>query len=95
VKIYVRERMLSKEGGRNPRFRIVATEGGDLRFHADHIRKVDLETIAGDLDAQVIYLPEQSEGKGKGKGDGTGAGKKMQKEHKAKPKAKPKTKPGK
>lgn len=79
--------MLSKEGGRNPRFRIVATEGGDLRFHADHIRKVDLDTIAGDLDAQVIYLPVQSEGKGKGngKGDGTGTGKKMQKEHKAKP----------
>lgn len=86
MKIYVRERMLSKEGGRNPRFRIVATEGGDLRFHADHIRKVDLDTIAGDLDAQVIYLPEQSEGRGKG--DGTGTGKKMQKEHKAKPRTK-------
>jgi hypothetical protein len=88
VKIYVRERMLSKEGSRNPRFRIVATEGGDLRFHADHIRKVDLDTIAGDLDAQVVYLP------------GQGKGEKMQKEHKAgaktnskaKPKAKPKAK---
>ncbi len=89
MKIYVRERMLSEEGSRNPRFRIVATEGGDLRFHADHVRKVDLETIAGDLDAQVIYLPVQSEGKGKGKGDGAGTGKKMQKEHKAKPRSKP------
>jgi hypothetical protein len=88
VKIYVRERMLSEEGTRNPRFRIVATEGGDLRFHADHVRKVDLDTIAGDLDAQVIYLPAQSEGKGKG--NGTGTGKKMQKAPKAKPKAKPK-----
>jgi hypothetical protein len=66
--------MLSKEGGRTPRFRVVATEGGSLQFHADHIRKIDLETIAGDLDAQVVYLPEQSEGKGEEK----------KKEHKAK-----------
>jgi hypothetical protein len=73
--------MLSKEGGRNPRFRIVATEGGDLRFHADHIRKVDLDVIAGDLDAQVVYLPEQ------------GKGEKKQKEHKAKSMAKPMAKP--
>ncbi len=62
MKIYVRERSRSKEGGRNPRFRIVATEGGDLRFHADHLRKVDLETIAGDLDAEVVYLPGQRGG---------------------------------
>ncbi len=59
MKIYVRERTKSKEGGRNPRFRVIATEGGELRFHADHLRKVDIETIAKDLDAQVVYLPER------------------------------------
>ncbi|HEY3273768.1 MAG TPA: hypothetical protein VGJ92_08405 [Methanocella sp.] len=74
MKIYVRERMLSKEGSRTPRFRIVATEGGDLRFHADHVRKVDLETIAGDLNAQVVYLP----------GPGEGESKEKKKEHKTK-----------
>jgi hypothetical protein len=66
--------MLSKEGSRTPRFRIVATEGGDLRFHAEHVRKVDLETIAGDLNAQVVYLP----------GPGEGESKEKKKEHKTK-----------
>jgi len=57
MKIYVRERTRSKEGGRNPRFRVVATEGGELRFHADHLRKTDIETIAKDLGAEIIQLP--------------------------------------
>lgn len=57
MKIYVRERTKSKEGSRSPRFRVVATEGGNLRFHADHLRKTDIETIAKDLDAEIIQLP--------------------------------------
>ena len=57
MKIYVRERTKTKEGGRSPRFRVVATEGGNLQFHVNHMRKVDIETIASDLDAEVIYLP--------------------------------------
>jgi hypothetical protein len=59
MKIFVRERTRSREGGRNPRYRVIATEGGDLRFHADHLRKVDIETIAKDLGAEVIFLPER------------------------------------
>ncbi len=59
MKIYVRERTKSKEGGRNPRYRVIATEGGELRFHADHLRKVDIETIGKDLGAQIVYLPER------------------------------------
>jgi len=59
MKIYVRERTRSKEGGRNPRYRVIASEGGELRFHADHLRKVDIETIARDLDAQIVYLPDR------------------------------------
>jgi hypothetical protein len=57
MKIYVRERTKGQEGGRNPRFRVIATEGGELRFHAAHLRKADIETIANDLGAQVVYLP--------------------------------------
>jgi hypothetical protein len=57
MKIYVRERTLNKEGSRNPRFRVVATEGGNLRFHAEHLRKIDIETIANDLGAEVVQLP--------------------------------------
>ncbi len=59
MKIYVRERTKGQEGGRNPRFRVIATEGGDMRFHAYHLRKVDIETIAKDIGAQVVYLPER------------------------------------
>lgn len=59
MKIFVRERTKSKEGGRNPRFRVIASEGGDLRFHADHLRKIDIETIAKEMDAQIVYLPER------------------------------------
>ena len=57
MKIYVRERTKGQEGSRNPRFRVIATEGGELRFHAAHLRKTDIETIAGDLGAKVVYLP--------------------------------------
>lgn len=59
MKIYVRERTKSKEGGRNPRYRVIASEGSELRFHAEHLRKVDIETIAKDVGAQVVYLPER------------------------------------
>ncbi|MGA9141306.1 MAG: hypothetical protein WBZ29_13855 [Methanocella sp.] len=63
MKIYVRERIRNKEGSRSPRFRVVATEGGDLRFHAEHLRQIDIETIADDLGAEVIHLPGREHGK--------------------------------
>ncbi len=67
MKIFVRERTMGKEGSRTPRYRVVATEGGDLRFHADHLRKIDIETIAQDLNAEVVYLPEREHSTGKAK----------------------------
>ncbi len=58
MKIFVRERTIkNKEGGRSPRYRVVATEGGDLRVNAEHLRKVDIETIAKSLGAEIIMLP--------------------------------------
>ncbi len=59
MKIYVRERTKSKEGGRNPRYRVLASQGGELQFHADHLRKIDIETIAKDLGAEIVYMPER------------------------------------
>lgn len=61
MKIFVRARSRVKEGSRNPRFRIIAVEGGDLRVYAEHLRKVDIETIAKELGADIIYLPERDE----------------------------------
>lgn len=66
MKIFVRERINVKEGGHSPRYRVVATEGGDLRFHADHLRKIDIETIAKELDAEIFYLPGRDQGEKKG-----------------------------
>ena len=59
MKIYVRGRSKAQSGSRMPRYRVIATEGGDLRFLANHLRKVDIETIAGDLGAEIVYLPER------------------------------------
>jgi hypothetical protein len=68
MKIFVRERTKGQEGGRNPRYRVVATEGGDIRFHADHLRKIDIETIGKELGADIVYLPEREHaGEEKGK----------------------------
>jgi hypothetical protein len=68
MKIFVRTRTRAKEGSHNPRFRVVAIEGGDLRFHADHLRKIDLETIADKLGAEIVYLPEHDQEVRKEKG---------------------------
>jgi len=71
MKIYVRERQKVGTGVRQPRFRVVAvTDGkGDerrLKIEGTHFRKVELEQIATDVGAEVIYLeemPEEERGK--------------------------------
>lgn len=59
MKIFVRERSKSKEGSQSPRYRIVATAGGELNIHVMHLRKIDIETIAKDMNADIIYLPSK------------------------------------
>jgi len=56
-KIFVRERTRIRKGSGRPRFAIVATEGLDMKFYASHIRKLELEKLAEELQAEVIYLP--------------------------------------
>lgn len=60
-KIFVRERRKMDKGEKKPRFRIVGAEG-NLKLYADHIRKVELEAIANETGAQVIYLPTHGSG---------------------------------
>jgi hypothetical protein len=61
MKIYVRERQKVGEGVRQPMFRILAITGGQAQIQAIHFRKFEIEQIAKDLDAEVIYLePERS-----------------------------------
>jgi hypothetical protein len=62
-----------KRGRRTP-LEIVAVTGVDLKVYHSHIRKTEVEHIAADLGAEIVYLP-RGEGEGSGGGD-HGAGRK-------------------
>jgi len=74
TKIFVRERRKVEKGEKKPRFRVVGVSGGDLKIYAEHFRKKELEQIAEETGAGIVWLDA-----GKGKGDGKGIG-----EHKSK-----------
>lgn len=54
--IFYRERSKAKEGGRSPRFRVVAVTGIDLKIYGNHFRKKELEQIAKGTGAELIVL---------------------------------------
>lgn len=58
IKIYVRERIKVHEGARQPMFRIVAVTGGQVQIELTHFRKFEIEQIAKDIGAEVVYLEE-------------------------------------
>ncbi|MDD1715104.1 MAG: hypothetical protein LUQ61_07590 [Methanoregulaceae archaeon] len=58
LKIYVRERMKVREGAKQPMFRIVAVTGGQVQIELTHFRKFELEQIAKDIGAEIVYLEE-------------------------------------
>lgn len=63
MKIYVRERQKVGTGVKQPRFRVVAVveERGDdnrVKVEGTHFRKTELEQIARDVGAEVVYLEE-------------------------------------
>jgi hypothetical protein len=58
AKIFVRHRRHVGEGARRPRFAIVAVEGADLRVYRHRIRRAELEKIAAEISAEIVYLPE-------------------------------------
>ena len=65
MKIYVRERTKIGEGVRQPRFIILAVAGGDLKVYAHHFRKTELEQMAKDTGADLVFLepmPEEERG---------------------------------
>ena len=66
MKIYARERQKIGTGVKQPRFRVVAVieEKGDqkhMKVEGTHFRKVELEQIAKDAGAEIIYLEEMPE----------------------------------
>jgi len=58
MKIYVRERMKVREGAKQPMFRIVAVTGGTLQIELAHFRKFEIEEIAKEVGAELIYFEE-------------------------------------
>jgi hypothetical protein len=69
VKIFVRERQKVGSGVKEPRFRVVAVTRApgdpDLKIEAVHFRKVELEQVAGEVKAGIVYLepmPEEERG---------------------------------
>jgi hypothetical protein len=63
TKIFVRERRKVEKGEKKPRFRVVGVSGGDLKIYAEHFRKKELEQIAQETGAAIVWLDA---GKGKG-----------------------------
>jgi len=75
-KIFVRERRQIGAGAGQPRFRIVASEGLDMRVYVPHMRRVELEELAAATGAEILYLargdqegePEHGRGQGRRRG---------------------------
>ncbi|HNX17441.1 MAG TPA: hypothetical protein PKM50_03825 [Methanoregula sp.] len=66
MKVYVRERQKVGEGVQQPKYRIVAVTGGQIQIEATHFRKIEIEQIAKDIGAQLVYLepvPEEDKKK--------------------------------
>jgi hypothetical protein len=56
MKIYVRERQKVGEGVEAPKYRVVAVTGGQLQIEATHFRKFEIEQIAKEIKAELVYL---------------------------------------
>lgn len=59
IKIYVRERQKVGSGVKQPKYRVVAVtggQGGHFKIEATHFRKNEIEQIAKDIGAEIVYL---------------------------------------
>ncbi|MDD4255818.1 MAG: hypothetical protein PHP59_10655 [Methanofollis sp.] len=65
MKIYVRERKKVGSGVQQPKFRIVAVTGENnskrLWVEAKHFRKNEIELVAADLGAEIVWLEAMPE----------------------------------
>jgi len=57
AKIFVRHRRHVGQGAGRPRFAIVAAQGVDLRVFKTRVRRAELEKIAAESGAEIVYLP--------------------------------------
>ena len=61
-KIFVRRRRHVSQGAGRPRFAIIAAQGADLKVFKTRIRRSELEKIAAEVGAEIVYLPRGEEG---------------------------------
>jgi len=61
-KIFFRERLKTGKGEKKPRYRLIATAGVDIEFYSDHLRKKELEEIAGVAGAELVLLKSSADG---------------------------------
>ena len=57
AKIFVRHRRHVGQGSGRPRFAIVAAQGVDLRVFKTRVRRAEIEKIAAETGAEIVYLP--------------------------------------
>ncbi len=81
-KLFVRERANVGEGDGVPRFEIVAVSGVDLRVYHSHVRKAEVEALASDIGASIVYLP-----RGENAGRNLPAARKSKSKAKSRPKS--------
>ena len=64
-KLFVRHRRHVGKGAGRPRFAIVASHGVDLRVYKTRVRRAELNKLAAELPAEIVYLPRgEEEGEG-------------------------------
>ena len=61
-KIFVRERRHASRGTGRPRFAIIAVQGTDLKVFRSRVRRAELETLAAETGAEIVYLPRGEQG---------------------------------
>jgi hypothetical protein len=61
-KIFVRERRHARRGTGRPRFAIIAVQGADLKVFKSRVRRAELETLAAEMGAEIVYLPRGEQG---------------------------------
>lgn len=66
-KIFVRERRKIEQGEKKARFRVVGVSGKEVKIYTKHIRKNELELIAKETGAEIIYMPKHGTGAQDGK----------------------------
>ncbi|MFY9397417.1 MAG: hypothetical protein WAR22_03550 [Desulfomonilia bacterium] len=54
--IFYRQRRKVDEGEKKPRYHLVASSGADLKVHARHVRKSELEQMAQKTGAELVEL---------------------------------------